>query len=314
MKNILKPLNAHLSVITILLLSICLHSEKVQAQVLPFDSITSYLMIYDIDSRASKVVYKVKSHFEAPNWTRDGNFLLFNCHGRLYKKIAFGCDEPSRIESGIAVQCNNDHGFSPDGKWIAVSNQQDGKSLIFIVPSSGGEARQVTANGPSYWHGWSPDGLTLAYCASRNNQFDIYTIPVSGGNETRLTDAPGLDDGPDYSADGKWIYFNSERTGHMQIWRMHPDGSNQEQVTKGEMNDWFPHPSPDGKWIVFISFEKDVKGHPTNKNVILRMILVTGGEPIDLVRLFGGQGTMNVPSWSPDSKKFAYVKYELPQK
>jgi TolB protein len=299
---------------TILLVNIFMQCAKIHAQVLPFDSITSYLMIYDIETNKSRVVYKVKSHFEAPNWTKDGNFLVVNSHGRLFKKIAFGCDEPSRIESGIAVHCNNDHGYSADGKWLAVSHQQDNKSLIFIIPASGGEARQVTTLGPSYWHGLSPDGQTLVYCASRNDQYDIYSIPVSGGNETRLTDAPGLDDGPDYSPDGKWIYFNSERTGHMQIWRMHPDGSGQEQVTRGEMNDWFAHPSPDGKWIVFLSYEKDVKGHPENKNVMLRMIPASGGEPIELVKLFGGQGTINVPSWSPDSKKFAYVKYELFEK
>jgi TolB protein len=287
---------------------------KINAQVMPFDSITSYLMIYDLETKTSRVVYKVHSHFEAPNWTRDGNFLVVNSHGRLFKKIAFGCDEPSLIESGIAVQCNNDHGYSPDGNWLAVSHNMDGKSIIYILPSRGGEAKQVTPEGPSYWHGWSPDGQTLAYCASRNNEYDIYTIPVTGGQETRLTTATGLDDGPDYAPDGKWIYFNSERTGHMQIWRMHPDGSGQEQVTKGEMNDWFAHPSPDGKWIIFISYEKDVKGHPANKNVMLRMIPVSGGEPFELVKLFGGQGTMNVPSWSPDGKKFAYVKYELPEK
>ena len=298
----------------LILAILLLQAPKIWAQIMPFDSITSYLMIYDLETKTSRVVYKVHSHFEAPNWTRDGNFLVVNSHGRLFKKIAFGCDEPSRIESGEAVKCNNDHGYSPDGKLLAVSHNKEGKSIIYVLPATGGEAKQVTVEGPSYWHGWSPDGNTLAYCASRNNEFDIYTIPVSGGTETRLTSAPGLDDGPDYSADGKWIYFNSERSGHMQIWRMHPDGSAQEQVTKGEMNDWFAHPSPDGKWIVFISFDKDVKGHPANKNVVLRMIPTAGGEPKELVKLFGGQGSMNVPSWSPDSKKFAYVKYELPEK
>jgi Tol biopolymer transport system component len=169
----------------------------------------------------------------------------------------------------------------------------------------------VTTLAPSYWHGWSPDGSTLAFCGERNGEFDIYTIPAGGGEETRLTTAKGLDDGPDYSPDGKCIYFNSERTGMMQIWRMKPDGTQQEQVTSDDFNNWFPHPSPDGKWLVFLSYDKDVTGHPANKPVRLRMMPLAGGPIQELARLFGGQGTINVPSWSPDSKQVAFVSYEL---
>ncbi len=166
--------------------------------------------------------------------------------------------------------------------------------------------------GPSYWHGWSPDGKTLAYCAERKGEFDVYTIPVGGGKETRLTDSPGLDDGPEYSPDGKTIYFNSVRTGQMKIWKMNADGSNQEQVTPDDdYADWFPHPSPDGKYIVFLSYQKSVEGHPPNKDVVLRLMPAGGGEVKILARLFGGQGTLNVHSWSPDSKKFAFVSYRL---
>ena len=164
---------------------------------------------------------------------------------------------------------------------------------------------------PSYWHGWSPDGKTLAYCAQRNGEFDIYTIPAAGGEETRLTTAKGLDDGPDYSPDGQYIYFNSERTGHMQIWRMHADGSAQKQVTFDDLNNWFPHISPDGKSMVFLSYEKDVTGHPPNKDVQLRIMTLADGQIKVLAKLFGGQGTINVPSWSPDSTKVAFVTYEL---
>ncbi len=176
----------------------------------------------------------------------------------------------------------------------------------------GGEPKLLVKAQPSYWHGWSPDGKTIAYCAERNNNFDIYTIPVEGGDERRLTTADGLDDGPDYTPDGQWIYFNSERTGLMQIWRMHGDGSQQEQVSRGTpMADWFAHPSPDGQWISCVSFDKSVKGHPPNKDVAIRLMPMAGAEPKALVTLFGGQGTMNVPSWSPDSKHFAFVSYRL---
>ena len=150
------------------------------------------------------------------------------------------------------------------------------------------------------------------YCAERNNEYDIYTIPVDGGEETRLTTAPGLDDGPEYSPDGKSIFFNSERTGLMKIWRMNADGSDQQQVTPDkDYADWFAHPSPDGKWLVFVSYDKTVKGHPANKDVVLRIMPLGGGKPKVLANLFGGQGTINVPSWSPDSKRVAFVSYRL---
>ena len=217
------------------------------------------------------------------------------------------------IPTGEATQCNNDHGFSPDGKWIALSNNTvDRGSLIYIASSEGGKPILVTKLGPSYWHGWSPDGKKLAYCAQRNDDFDIYTINVDGSQEIRLTDAPGLDDGPEYSPDGKFIYFNSERSGLMKIWRMLANGQQQEQVTfDDDYADWFPHPSPDGKWLVFLSYDKSVKGHPANQEVVLRLMPAVGGEPKVLTHLFGGQGTINVPSWSPDSKKFAFVSYRL---
>jgi Tol biopolymer transport system component len=170
----------------------------------------------------------------------------------------------------------------------------------------------VTKQGPSYWHGWSPDGKTLAYCAERVGEYDIFSIPVEGGDETRLTNAPGLDDGPDYSPDGKYIFFNSERSGLMKIWRMNADGTDQKQVTLDtEYADWFAHPSPDGKWLVFVSFDKSVKGHPENKDVVLRIMPLGGGKPKVLTSLFGGQGTINVPSWSPDSTQAAFVSYRL---
>jgi TolB protein len=305
-------------------LAVCAHDNKVSEQARFSDvelrsempsaakpSVYCALEIVPIGSKDRRVIYHSSDLFEAPNWSRDGQFLLFNSQGHIYRLAPTG-GKPELIDTGFANRCNNDHGLSPDGTRLAVSDQsRGGKSIIYTLPISGGEPHQVTQRAPSYWHGWSPDGSMLAFCGERNGEFDIYTIPVEGGEEKRLTTAKGLDDGPDYSPDGKFIYFNSERTGTMQIWRMKPDGTDQERVTSDDFNNWFPHPSPDGKWLLFLSYDKDVTGHPANKSVRLRMMPLTGGPIQELARLFGGQGTINVPSWSPDSRQVAFVSYEL---
>jgi TolB protein len=272
----------------------------------------STLETIDIASKARTTIYRAPEHFEAPNWTRDGMFFLFNQDGRIYR-LPVGGGKPEAIDTGFAVRCNNDHGISPDSKFIAISDQsqEEHKSIVYVVPFTGGAPRRLTQNSPSYWHGWSPDGKTLAFVGERNGDFDIYSIPFAGGEESRLTTAKGLDDGPEYSPDGKYIYFNSVRTGLMQIWRMRPDGSEQEQITHDGFNNWFPHISPDGKWIVILSFDKSVEGHPPNKDVTLRLMARESGQITVLAKLFGGQGTINVPSWSPDSKRLAFVSYEL---
>jgi TolB protein len=285
----------------------------------------STLETVPVSSGDRQVVYFAPGRFEAPNWSRDGKYLLFNRNGRL-EKLAVSGGKPEVLDTGFADRLNNDHGISPDATQLAISdNSQETKSaagapshdsLVYVVPINGGSPRRITKDAPSYWHGWSPDGKTLAFVGQRNGDFDIYAIPVTGGDETRLTTAKGLDDGPEYSPDGQYIYFNSERTGHMQIWRMKADGSDQEQVFSDDYNNWFPHISPDGKWIVFVTYEKDVTGHPENKDVMLRLMSLSSESNNDkkisvLAKLFGGQGTINVPSWSPDSKSVAFVSYQF---
>lgn len=264
------------------------------------------------DSGDRTAAYVAPGRFEAPNWTLDGKAFLFNRDGKIQRLPVDG-GKPEPLDTGFAIRCNNDHGISPDSALLAISDQsqEDHKSLVYVVPLGGGAPKRLTKNSPSYWHGWSPDGKTLAFVGQRNSDFDIYTIPVGGGEETRLTTAKGLDDGPEYSPDGQYIYFNSERSGHMQIWRMKPDGSEQTQFFSDDYNNWFPHISPDGKFMIFLSFDKSVVGHPENKDVVLRVMALADGKIKVLARLFGGQGTINVPSWSPDSKRLAFVSYTL---
>ncbi len=252
---------------------------------------------------------------EAPNWTRDGRYLVYNSQGRIYT-YALETREIRKVDTGFAIDCNNDHVLSPDNTQIAVSHltNEDATSRIYILPLTGGSPVLVTDKGPSYLHGWSPDGKTLAYCADRGGQYDIYTISVDGGPETQLTNLPGLDDGPEYSPDGKFIWFNSVRTGLMQIWRMESDGSNPVHMVHEDANCWFPHVSPDGNWVVYIAYGKnDVApgDHPANKNVELRLIPSEGGASKTIVKLFGGQGTINVNSWAPDNQTIAFVSYRL---
>lgn len=289
-----------------------LTSVTTPANVTP--AVESTLETVAVSSTDRTIVYHTPDRIEAPNWSRDGKNFIFNSQYRIYQLPTTNGHSPQLIDTGAAIKCNNDHGFSPDGTLLAISDQTgvSNKSRIYIVPAGGGEAKLITPTGPSYWHGWSPDGKTLAFCGQRNGEFDIYTVPAGGGAETRLTNATGLDDGPDYSPDGKYIYFNSERSGTMQLWRMNADGSEQRQITADDYQNWFAHPSPDGKSLAFISYPKAVSSndHPANKDVLLRVMSLADGKIRVIAKLFGGQGTINVSSWSPDSKQVAFVSYQ----
>jgi Tol biopolymer transport system component len=270
------------------------------------DYISSDIELLDVATGRRKTVHHAADSVQAPNWTPDGAALVFNHNGRMYR---FDLEQRrvELIDTGAQTANNNDHALSFDGRMLGISSGQP--SMVYVLPVTGGTPRLATPTGPSYFHGWSPDGRYLAYTGLRQGAADIYRIPVEGGPEERLTTAKGLNDGSEYTPDGKYIYFISERTGRMQIWRMKSDGSAQEQITNDDFNNWFPHVSPDGKSIVFITYGPEIPSsdHPFYKHVYLRRMPVDGGKPVVIAYVYGGQGSMNVNSWSPDSQSIAFV-------
>ena len=262
--------------------------------------------------RRAIVVDSERARFEAPNWSRDGKMLIFDRDGQLWTVPAAG-GPVEHINTGATARCTGSHGLSPDGKWLAISCAMPDKpeTRVYIIPSSGGEPRLVTENPNSYFHSWSPDGKTIAFTRPNHGAGNIYSISVDGGPETALTTGDGISDDPDYSADGKYIYFNSNRSGSMQIWRMLADGSHPEQITSDDYQNWTPHPSPDGKSILILSYDKDVTGHPANKDIVLRILNVADGKLRVLVNIVGGSGTDNVPDWAPDGQHVAFVSYQM---
>jgi TolB protein len=272
------------------------------------------LEIYNIKTNNRQVLARFDHLIEAPNWARDGKTLIYNSQGLIYR---FDIKELASevIDTDFANLCNNDHVLSFDGKYLAISCnvEEDLKSRIFIVPAEGGIPRRVTTNGPSYLHGWSPDGALLTYCAERNGIYNVYAITAAGEDEKRLTFSRGLDDGPEYDPNGAIIWFCSTQSGLMQIWRMKADGSEQMQVSHAEMNCWFPHVSPDGRQIVYIAYyigDLKPEEHLPDKRIQIRLMDRFGNHDRVLLELTGGQGTMNVNSWSPDGQSFAFVSYD----
>ncbi len=296
----------------------------------------SFLNIYNCKTGLISQIAHFSEVIEAPNWSKDGNFLFFNSLGKIYRyRLSTG--EIIQIPIKGADTCNNDHVLSPDGRFLAVSSgmQDDLTSRIYICDLASGDSSLVVPQSPSYLHGWSFDGSELAYCAMRpciadrgapgqksvkdtvqeSEEYDIYTRKIGSDSEIRLTTSPGLNDGPEYGPDGKTIWFNSVRTGRMQIWKMNVDGTSQQQMTfDHSMNSWFAHVSPDNSRVVYLAYhENDLAPdeHLPDKNVEIRQISTKGGEEKTLIKFFGGQGSINVNSWAPDSERFAFVSYAL---
>lgn len=282
----------------------------------------SHIVVFDLKTKTQRSVYSADTLIEAPNWSPDGKRLLVNTGGELFfLPIGSSGAALEKVNLGDFAKCNNDKGFSPDGKLIAFSSSAKAKgSQVFTVATGGGTPNMIVPETPSYFHGFSPDGKWLAVVAQREGNFDLYRVPVGGGTQERLTTNAGYDDGPDYSPDGKWIYFNSDRSGSWDIWRMPAEGAGAndakaERVTNDEGEDWFPHCSPDGKTLIFLTFPKGTTGHNGRGPVKIRMVPMPGrkintASPVEVTSFLGGQGSINVNSWAPDSHAFAFVTYE----
>lgn len=298
----------------------------------PAPHFRSKVTVCTLASRQTRTVYESDDIVEAPNWFRDGKYLLVNTKGNLCRlPLAGSGDRSPQLEpvnlSLPGLRCNNDHDLSPDGKRLAfsASSPSSRQSQVYVANADGSSATLITPAAPSYFHGWSRDGHWLAFVGQRQQKFELFRVAATGGEEQRLTSAGAYDDGPEYSPDQRWIYFNSNRANHgtqWDIWRMPVDGAGPgdtkaERVTSDEWEDWFPHFSPDGKWMLFFSFPKGTAGHNDRLDGVALRLMPAPGKALasnpkieTLTTFFGGQGTINVNSWSPDSKQFAYVAYE----
>lgn len=274
----------------------------------------SEICVFDLRSGAVETVLETDRLVEAPNWTPDGSALIVNGDGLLFR-VALDAPELVEVDTGFARNLNNDHGISPDGRTLVISDKTEfGESRVYTLPMGGGTPRLVTGKGPSYWHGWSPDGATLAYVGRREAGFQVFVCPVDGGPETQLTESFDHCDGPDYSSDGKWLWFNGEVDGRVDLWRIPAQGGRPERMTDDRLVNWFPHPSPKGGEVLYLAYPEGTEGHPRDLEVSLRLLNETDGSVRTLVELFGGQGTINVPCWAPDGERFAFVRYARPER
>ncbi|QSZ47671.1 biopolymer transporter Tol [Arthrobacter sp. D5-1] len=264
--------------------------------------------------------------FEAPNWTLDGDALVLNGDGKLWTLEVSGGSggEPNQVPLSGIPALNNDHVLAPDGEGIFLS-ANDGH--IYRTLLEGGPATRITDEDGRFHflHGVSPDGKELAYVGIEAGGFTqpgrLMTIASDGGAAASVDVGPldvgsGHCDGPEYSPDGKWLYLNTESfttaPGHAQLARIRVDGSNFAQLLESETVDWFPHLSPDGSHATYLRFPSGTVGHPADLPVAVVLVSTEDWTiPLHTWPLFGGQGTLNVNSWSPDSTHFAFVAYPL---
>jgi TolB protein len=296
----------------------------------------SQLRIYDLETgRDSLLLRADEAVIEAPNWSTDGRWLIVNRDGLLYRIATSGDPALELIRTDGLVDSNNDHALSADGRFIYASSKN---GHLYEIPFGGGDggsggdglggvaggvARQVTDDTDGllkrYLHGVSPDGTQLSFIGSQQTSagvtFNVFTAAVTGGAVRQLTYSAKPHDGAEFSPDGAWLYFNSEResdlAGHAQLFRMGVDGSGIQQLTFDDRVNWFPHLSPDGQWMLYLSYQPGTQNHPPNRDVQLRLARPDGTDSVVLMSLFGGQGTVNVNSWAPDSRRFAYVSYPI---
>jgi Tol biopolymer transport system component len=276
----------------------------------------SRLQIWDMAAGHARTVLETDRHIEAPNWSPDGSYLLVNGNGRLFRvplDAPVLQPVPMDMPADVALGCNNDHGIAPDGQTYIISSHHEGVgSLIYTMPAFGGDLTRVTPLAPSWWHGISPDGQTLAFVGARGaGPIDVY-IQTLGQEEQRLTNGEGHCDGPDFSPDGKSIYYNCDRSGHAQIWVMDSVGHNQRQLFADKYVNWFPHPSPDGQHLLYLAYPSSTLGHPANLPVALCFCAPDGSNRRRIIEFIGGQGSINVPCWSPSGDAFAFVSYDIP--
>jgi TolB protein len=255
--------------------------------------------------RRAMMVRTVKGRIGAVNWSADGQTLYFNEDGRIEKMSVLG-GRPENVMIAPRLWCDDNHGLSPDNSQLAVScaSAAGRPSSLYTVALCGGPARQLTHAGAAEFHGWSPDGATIAFTGIRNGHTDVYVVPAQGGEEKRLTSA-GANDGPDFGPDGA-IYFTSDRSGTAQVWRMNADGTQAGQLTRDSGSDRFPHVSPNGKQLVYLNSA----GSGKLGDATLRVMDLGNDQSRVLVDLYGGDGTLNAPSWSPDNHHFAFTAYD----
>ena len=264
-----------------------------------------------MQTRRATVVLTHDGHIEAPNW-HPGGYLIVNGGGLLFR-VPLDAPVLEQIDTGFANRLNNDHGPSPDGQTLAITDKTaTGEACIYRLPINGGKLARVSEKTPSYWHSWSPDGGTIAYVGRRETgHYWVYTSAADGGAETCLSAGFDHADGPDYTPDGHWIWFNAERDGAVDLWRIRPDGTDLQRMTQDDSVNWFPHPSPDGQGVIYLAYAPDTRFHPANLAVEIRWLPAEGGAAQTLVSLCGGQGTMNVPCWRADGQQFAFMRYSL---